>query len=85
MHGIHPAKEPFGILGPHIHASAAHWRAKVIMPVRTMESYPRFGEETSLWNTGQFVVIQIRKQVSIPHMLGWIFLKDANLAAWCFG
>ena len=59
----------------------AHRRAKVLMPVGAVERVARLREERGPWHARQLVIVRIREQISVAHMLGGRLRIDVEFSA----
>ena len=79
--GARPAEKPQGIFIAHIHAAVAHWNAKIIVPVGTVERVALTGEESGPRDTHQWDVF--RRGDGGAHIPGGQFDLDVEAPGRC--
>src|SRR5689334_8823304 len=80
MLGERPTEEPFGFLGTHVDTAMAHRHTEVLMPVGTVEGMSLRREETGPGHARELVVVGVGEEIAVAHVLGGIFLQDAEFA-----
>ena len=73
-----PTEKPQGVCIAHIHTTVTHRVAKIIVPVRTMESMSFIGKETCPWNAHQGDDI-VRQWAGGAHVPGGKFNHDVEV------
>lgn len=83
--GESPTEEPFGFVGVHVDAAAAHGDAEIFVPVCAVEGVSLRCEEKRPGHAGKFVIIKICEEVAVAHVFGGHFVQDAEVAGRRFG